>query len=141
MNDIVTEDILKVKESIIEALEKENIKLHKKHENLEDRLFDLEKASNKQDQYMRRKNLEIHGISVNVKDGELEQKFIDIFSHLNINISKPAIENCHQFGTFNKIVRFVNHKVSKNALKKNFEVSRLVDNSKLAFKKREKADY
>ena len=58
MNDIVTEDILKVKESIIEALEKENIKLHKKHENLEDRLFDLEKASNKQDQYMRRKNLE-----------------------------------------------------------------------------------
>ena len=62
VNYIVTESILKVKESIIKALKEENNKLQKKCENLEARLFDLEKASNKQDQYTRRNNLEIYGI-------------------------------------------------------------------------------
>ena len=39
-----------MKDSIIEALKEENIKLQKKCEKLEARLFDLEKASNKQHQ-------------------------------------------------------------------------------------------
>ena len=84
VNYIVTEIILKVKNSIIKALKEENIKLQRKCENCEVRLFDLEKASNKQDQYTRRNNLEIHGIPVDVKDEQLEQKVIDIFSHLNL---------------------------------------------------------
>ena len=60
VNDIVTESILKVKDSVIETLKEKTIKLQKKC--LEARLFDLEKASNKQDQYTRRNNLEIYGI-------------------------------------------------------------------------------
>ena len=127
-----------MKDSTIEALKEENIKLHKKCENLETRLFDLEKASNKQDKYTRRNNLEIHGIPVDVKDEQLEQKIIDIFSHLNISISKPDIEDCHRLNKSNTIVRFVNCKVCKDALEKKFEVNRLVDNTKLGFKRETK---
>ena len=127
-----------MKDSTIDALKEENIKLHKKCENLETRLFDLEKASNKQDKYTRRNNLEIHGIPVDVKDEQLEQKIIDIFSHLNISISKPDIEDCHRLNKSNTIVRFVNCKVCKDALEKKFEVNRLVDNTKLGFKRETK---
>ena len=45
---------------------------------------------------MRRNNLQIHGISVKVKDDQLEEKLIDIFSQLNISISKYDIEDCHR---------------------------------------------
>ena len=136
--DTVTESILKAKDSIIEVLKEENIKLQKKCENLKARLFDLEKASNKQNQYTRRNNLKIHGIPVDVKDEQLDQKVIDIFSHLNISISKQDIEDCHRLGKSNTIVRFVNRKVCKDALEKKFEVNRLIDNSKLGFKRENK---
>ena len=98
----------------------------------------MEKASNKQDQYTRKNNLEIHGIPVDVKDEQLEQKVIDIFSHLNISISKPDIQDCHQLGKSNTIVRFANCKVCKDALEKKSEVNRLIDNLKLGFKRENK---
>ena len=93
----------------------------------------MKKASNRQDQYTRRNNLEVHGIPVNAKDEQLEQKVIDIFSHLNVNISKPDIEDCHQLGKSNTIVRFVNRKACKDAFEKKFEVNRFIYNSKLGF--------
>ena len=106
--DLVTERISKVKDSIIEALREENIKLQMKCKNLEAKLFELQKASNKQDQYSRRNNLKIHGIPAEVKDDQLEEKVIDIFSQLSISLSKSDIEDCHQLGKSNTIVRFVN---------------------------------
>ena len=141
VNCIVTKSTLKVKDSIIKSLKEENITLQKKKkksENLADRLFDMEKVSIKQDQYTSRNNLEIHDILVDVKNEQLEQQVIDIFSHLNTNISKPDIEDCHQLGRSNTIVRFVNRKVCKDALEKKFEVNRLIDNSKLGFKRESK---
>ena len=101
-------------------------------------MCDLEKASNKQDQYTRRNNLEILGIPVDVKDEQLEQKVIDIFSHLNINISKPDIEECHRLGKSNTFVRFVSRKVWKDALKEKFEVNRHINYSKCGFKMQNK---
>ena len=98
----------------------------------------MEKASNKQDQCTRKNNLEIHGTQIDVKDEQLEQKVIEIFSYLNISISKPDIEDCHQLGKSNRIIRFVNHKVCKHALEKKFEVNRLIDNSKLGFERENK---
>ena len=106
--DLVTERISKVKDSIIEALREENIKLQMKCKNLEAKLFELQKASNKQDQYSRRKNLKIHGIPAEVKDYQLEEKVIDIFSQLSISLSKSDIEDYHQLGKSNTFVRFVN---------------------------------
>ena len=108
VHDIVTESISKVKDSIIKALREETIKLQTKCKNLEAKLIKLQKASNKQDQYTRRNSLEIHGITVKVMDDQLEEKVIDIFSKLNISISKSDNEDCHQLYKSNTIVRFVN---------------------------------
>ena len=74
---------------------------------------------------------------VDVKeDDQLGQKVTDIFSDLYINISKPDIdEDCHQLGKSNTVVRFINRNVCKDALKKKYEVKRLIDNSKLGFKR------
>ena len=108
VHDIVTESISKVKDSIIKALREETIKLQTKCKNLEAKLIKLQKASNKQNQYTRRNNLEIHGITVKVMDDQLEEKVIDIFSKLNISISKSDNEDCHQLYKSNTIVRFVN---------------------------------
>ena len=100
-------------------------------ENFEAKLFELQKASNKHEQYTRRNNLKIHGIAVEVKDDQLEEKVIDIFSQLNTSISKSDIEDCHQLGK--SIVRFINRKFCKNALEKKFEVNKCIDNSKFDF--------
>ena len=40
-------------------------------------------------------NFKIHDISAEVKDDLSEEKIIDIFSQLNICISKSDIEDCH----------------------------------------------
>ena len=55
---------------------------------LEAKLFELQKSSNKLDQYTNRNNIGIHGIPVEVKDGQLEEKVTEIFSQLNISIIK-----------------------------------------------------
>ena len=104
-----------------------------KCENLEAKLFELQKASNKQDQYSGRNNLEIHGILAKVKDDQLEEKVIDIFSQLNISLSKSDIEVSHRLGKSNTIFRFVNRKFCKDSLEKKFHVNKYIDNSKLSF--------
>ena len=71
----------------------------------------MQKVSNKHDQYTRRNNFEIHGIAAEVNDDQLEEKVIDIFSQLNISISKSDIEDCHQLGK--SIIRFINQKFVK----------------------------
>ena len=43
------------------------------------------------DQYSRRNDIEIQGITKTVKDEELESKIIDIFSALNISISSKDV--------------------------------------------------
>ena len=62
VHDIVNESISKVKDTIIKALKEGNSKLKMKCKNLEAKLSELEKVSNKQDQYTRRNNLEVYGI-------------------------------------------------------------------------------
>ena len=59
-----------------------------------------------------------------MKDDQHEEKVIDIFSQLNINISKSDNEDCHQLGKSNTIVRFINQKFCKDALEKKFEVNK-----------------
>ena len=66
-----------------------------------------------------------------MKDEQLEQKVIDTFSTANFEV-------CHWLGKSKTIARFVNCKVCKDALKKKSEVNRLIDNSKLGFKRKNK---
>ena len=50
---------------------------------------------------MRRNNIEIQGIPSSVQDNLLEDKVIDIFSQLNIIISKSDNEDCRRLGKAN----------------------------------------
>ena len=93
----------------------------------------MQKASNKQDQYTSRNNLEVHGIPVEVKDDQIEDKVINMFSQLNVSISKFDIEDCYHLGKSNTVVRFINWKFCKDAVEKKFEVNKGIDKSKFAF--------
>ena len=100
VNDIITkelnESVMSIKDSIIDALKEENFRLQQKVQHLENKLPDIEIAENKLEQYTRRNNIEIPGIPSTVHDNLLEDKVIDIFSQLNITISKSDIEDCHR---------------------------------------------
>ena len=90
VNDIITkelnESVISIKDSIIDALKEEKFRLQQKVQHLEKELSDIEIAENKLEQYARRNNIEIQGIPSSVHDNLLEDKFIDIFSQLNITI-------------------------------------------------------
>ena len=109
---------------------------HQKVQHLEKKLSDIEIAENKLEQYTRRNNIEIQGIPSSVHDNLLEDKVIDIFSQLNITISKSDIEDCHRLGKANPkntIVRFVNRKFCNIALEKKKQLMSL-NKTELGFK-------
>ena len=131
----VNESIISIKESIINALKEENKLLKSKVLNLEHKLSQSEAHINNLDQYNRRNNLEIQGISSNVSDDAFEDKVVGIFHSLNINLSKHDIEDCHRLGKAdpkNTIVRFVNRKFCYEALDNKLNL-RKVDMTKLGF--------
>ena len=128
-----------IKELIIDALMEENKLLKSKVLNLEHKLLligaDINNNNNNTIKYNQRNNLETRGIPSNVSDNALEDKVIDIFHSLNINVSKNDIENCHRLGKAdlkNTIVQFVNCKFCHEALDKKFNL-RKVDSTKLVF--------
>ena len=92
----VNESIMSIKNTIIDALEEENLKLQNEVKKLEDQPLENDQKSNNLDQYNRRNNLEIQGIPVNVTDDELEGKVIDIFSCLGIRVRGADIKDCHR---------------------------------------------
>ena len=82
-------------------LNRKNFRLQQKVQHLKNKLSDIEIAENKLEQYTGRNNIEIQGIPSTVHGNLLEDKVIDIFSQLNIAISKSDIENCHSLGKAN----------------------------------------
>ena len=67
-----------MKDSIIEALKAENLKLKSRVDSLEEKIIELDISRNKLDQYTKRNNNEIHGILATVSDDHLEDKVLDI---------------------------------------------------------------
>ena len=92
---------MSIKNTIIDALKEENLKLQNKIKKLEDQLLEINQKSNHLDQYNRRNNLEIQGIPANITDDELERKVIDIFSCLYIEVKGSDIEDSHRLGYTN----------------------------------------
>ena len=66
--------------------------------NLEHKLSQSKAHVNSLDKYNRRNNLEIRGIPSSVSDDALEDKVVDIFHSLNINMNKYDIEDCNRLG-------------------------------------------
>ena len=127
---------MSIKDSIIDALKQENFRLQQEVQRLENKLSDTEMAENKFGQYMRRNHLEIQGVPSSVHDNLLEDKVIDIFSQLNITISKSDIEDFHRLGKANpknKIRRLVNHKFCNDVLEKKEKLISLIK-TELGFK-------
>ena len=85
----INESKISIKESIVNALKSKVL-------NSEHNLSQSEACISSLDQYNQRNNLEIQGIPSNVSDDTLEDKVIDIFHSLNINVSKNDIEDCHK---------------------------------------------
>ena len=124
----VADSLLEVKDSIIEALKAENLKLQQKFEKLENRIYKLESDLNKKDQYNRRNNIEIQGIPSDINDNYLEDKVIEMFCEVDIVATKSDIEDCHRLGkNSDTILRFVNRKFCNDILEKKCELHKNID--------------
>ena len=94
------------------------------NQNLQNRIINLEKQQSKSEQYNRRNNVEISGISNVVSDQNLEETVIGIFKDSGIDVYSLDIEGCHRLPlernatNTNKrvIMKFVNRKHSEAIL-------------------------
>ena len=87
---------------------------------MEKKVISLEENGNLSEQYGRRNNLEITGISNEIEDVDLEGKVIEILDKIEVNISSKDIEACHRIGkskdnSKKTIICFVNRKYAKKA--------------------------
>ena len=87
---------MSIKDSVTDAIKEEKFRLQQKVQHLENKPSDIEIVENKLEQYTRRIDVKSQGIPSLVHDNLLEDKVIDIFSQLNITISKSEIEDCHR---------------------------------------------
>ena len=127
--------VCQIIKTIINASNDDNTKLHSKIEDPEMKLHETELSFNRLDQYNRRNNIEIQGIPSNVADEAIEDKVVNVFKSLNIDIKKSDIEGCHRLGKANPkntIVCFVNWKHAKEARVKKNDLKK-IDNVNLNF--------
>ena len=119
--DGVDKETLNLKDVIIKNLQIENQRLQTRLNDLKNRVLSLEISGNHLEQYGRRNNLEITGISDDVSDENLEGKVIEVLNEIQVDVSRSDIEACHRIGKSKNsskkiIVRFINRKYAKNAL-------------------------
>ena len=85
--------IINMKNIIIKKLQDENAQLKDIIGNLQYKVIIRETATNSVEQYDRRNNIEITGISDNIGDKNLS--VIEVFKTADIQISHNDIEDCH----------------------------------------------
>lgn len=143
-------DLNEMKNKIISNLIEQNKKMQQKIEALENTVYDqnkelrdLQLTTEATNQYGRRSNIEISGVTNDIDDDQLEDKMIEIFNKMEVNVTKSDIESCHRLPAKNNqtkktIVRFVNRKNCQKLLENkkkteniNFEEIKLPPNSKI----------
>ena len=98
---------------------------------LENRIVNLEKQLSKNEQYGRRNNVEVSGISNDISDQDLEDNIVKICKDSDINISSKDIEGCYRLplgrnstnSTKRVIVKFVNRKHSEAMLQRKKDIN------------------
>ena len=121
-------DILSIRDVVIKNLQDENAALKSRIASLEERVENMEsesiktgKNSYQNDQYLRQNNIEIDGIPNEITDDQLEPTVKQVLYKIGVNLFE--IEDCHRLkerrdtGVKTTIVRFVNRRASKAALK------------------------
>ena len=98
-------------------LKKKILSLEKKYNEVSDKLYESEIYASKQDQYLRRNNVEFCGIPEHVTDKKLEEYIIKLLKSLKVDkIESYDIVAAHRLGRYtqgkprNVIVRFLNRK-------------------------------
>ena len=91
----------------------ENERLINQVSYLNKKVISLEANHNILEQYGRRNNIEITGIPDSVQDNQLENKVIEIFDAIGIDVKSVDFEDCHRVGKSKNnskkfIARFVN---------------------------------
>ena len=114
-----------------EKLNSELLIVRNVNQNLQNRIINLEKQQSKSEQYNRRNNVEISGISNEVSDQNLEQTVIGICKDSGIEVNPLDIEGCHRLPlgrnatntTKQVIVKFVNRKHSEAMLQRKKDIN------------------
>ena len=96
-----------MKDSIVEALKAENLKLKSRVDCLEEKSIELDISRNKLDQYTRRNNIEIQGIPATVSDNHLEHKVLNIYKSMNLTVENSDIEQCHRIVILSNVTELV----------------------------------
>ena len=129
INDQVNKIMSFIKDpSIIKVLKNHDKKLRSKIADLEMKLHESGLSLNRLDHYNQRNIIEIQGIPSNVADEALEDKVVNVFKSLNIDIKRSDIERCHRLGKANPkitVVRFVNRKHAEEALTKKSDLKKI----------------
>lgn len=94
VTDKVDESIMSTKNSIIDALKDENLKLQNKVKQFEEQLLELDHKSNSLNQYNWRNKLKILEIPTNTAHENLEEKVTDFLSSVGSKVEGADIEKC-----------------------------------------------
>ena len=114
--DALHNEFLNLKDAVIQRLQDDNTRLKERIAVLEKRVEDAETHSYLLEQYGRRNNVEVEGISDSISDENLESKVIDILAEIDVNVESKDIEAWHRIGKSSpkrSIVRFFNKKCVK----------------------------
>ena len=96
-NKSISNDLLNIRNVLIENLVQENRRLQSTVNLLADRLIKVERQTNQSEQNNRKNNLEIDGIPASVKDPELKSMVTKILDHVaTSNITENDIEAVHR---------------------------------------------
>ena len=87
-------DFLNMKDVIIKCLQDENELLHSKCSKLEDKVVSLESSVNQVEQYWRRNNIVVTGISDKNAHDKLDDAVTSIMEDVDVIIQNDDIEAC-----------------------------------------------
>ena len=89
------EDILNIKDTIIQHFQESTLKSKKRLISLENEAVELEIKNNSLEQYGRNNNLEMTGIPTTISEDELEKTAVGILHSINVDIDSSNVEVCH----------------------------------------------
>ena len=92
------EEIINLKDIVIKRLQEKNKKLREKCSKLENDIVSNESLVNALEQYGRRNNIVVSGISGHVSKRDLEETVISVLSDIEVNVSANDVEACHRIG-------------------------------------------
>ena len=100
---LAVKDELKVIKNENKSLKKRIVELEDYADQSDDQFYQLEKRMNKLEQYTRRENIEISGISDELPQDKLEGTVMEVLKSINVNIVPNDIEACHKLQSYSKL--------------------------------------